>query len=95
MTVWIKRGVMGDLQSIAQKGLGKLIAMYEDYGLDFYITSIREGNHGPGSFHYLGLAVDFKKHGGDLQIVKNILGPDWDVIEHPTHVHIEYDPKGG
>ena len=58
------------------------------------MTAIRDGNHMAGSFHYIGLAFDFKKGSRITEPeIKRLLGLDYDVIEHPTHYHVEYDPK--
>lgn len=93
MNTWIKRGVLGDLTPITQKGLGKLIKLYHNNGLDFYITSVKEGNHSEGSFHYIGQAFDFRKQEVNINKIRGLLGPDWDVINEKTHFHAEYDPK--
>ena len=93
MTVWRKQGVIGDLAPIAQKGLGKVASLYEINGEDLYITSIREGNHSPGSFHYIGQAFDFRRGGITLEAVRGALGDKWDVLNssHGTF-HAEFDP---
>jgi hypothetical protein len=92
MTVWIKQGVIGDLQTVAQKGLGRVAHAYEGHGKDLYVTSIRESNHSPGSLHYIGLAFDIRP-GLDLDLIKTVLGPQWDVVNESDHIHCEYDPK--
>lgn len=102
MTVWIKQGVMGDLSLQMQKALGQLIEVYTDRGLDFFITSVREGNHGGGSLHYIGHALDFKRQGVPKQEIvdKMILlaariGGRFDVVEYADIrdiFHVEYDP---
>lgn len=94
MTVWIKQGVMGDLAPIAVKGLNKINLLFEKAGEDLYITSIREGNHIAGSFHYIGLAFDFL-YGDDVNtddIIK-VLGREWDVVFEDNYIHVEYDPE--
>jgi len=94
MTVWYKSGVSGDLNPPAQKGLGKVASLYASRGKDLFITCVRDGNHMNGSFHYIGLAFDVRKAASiPVGVIKETLGPDFDVIEHSTHVHIEYDPK--
>lgn len=95
MTVWIKRGVLGDLSHAMQKGLGRVIDLYSSKSLDFFITSFRDGNHSAHSLHYIGNAVDFRK---DPKVsrreMQGILGKDFDVVVESMHVHVEYDPKG-
>lgn len=94
MSVWYKEGVCGDLTGVTQKGLGKVARLYDSVGADLYVTAIRDGNHTFGSFHYIGQAFDFRKHPLiTLSAIKNVLGKDFDVIEHSTHYHVEYDPK--
>lgn len=94
MTVWYKSGVVGDLNTPAQKGMGKVAALYKSYGKDLFITAIRDGNHMDGSFHYIGMAFDFRKAASISKIMLHkTLGSEFDVIEHSTHFHVEYDPK--
>lgn len=59
------------------------------------ITSALDGSHSPGSWHYVGLALDFRTN--DLQpgqieqirlyLVKSL--PEYDVVVEGTHIHIE------
>ena len=94
MTVWIKQGVIGDLQPVAQKGLGRITKLYASHGLDLYITSVREANHGYGSFHYIGYALDFRQLEVPIEAIKEALGPGWDVLKSNNGaVHAEWDPK--
>jgi hypothetical protein len=86
--------VRGELKPVAQKGLGKVVKLYEQLGKkNFYVTCIREGRHMPGSLHYCGLAFDFQSQKVLIKDVRNALGPDWDVVGHLTHFHAEYDPR--
>lgn len=92
--IWIKEGVIGDLHPLLQKELGKVIEFHEDDGcVNFYITSKREGNHKPGSFHAIGRAVDFAS---DMPYdrLRAIVGLDFDLVPFAdkTHYHLEYDP---
>ena len=61
MKIWYKQGVIGQLRPIAQKGLGRVAALYDKEVVDLCITSIQEGTHTPGSLHYCGMAFDFLK----------------------------------
>lgn len=94
MTIWRKAGVEGDLNPPAQKGLGKVASLYKSHGEDVFLTAIRDGNHMDGSFHYVGLAFDFRKISevGKSDLYK-VLGQHFDIVEHSTHFHVEYDPK--
>ena len=71
---------------------------------EFVVTSTYEGTHSEGSLHYADLAVDGRSSstnggafsGETLRLVdelKEELGPDYDIINEGTHIHIEYDPK--
>lgn len=91
-TVWFKQGVVGDLLPTAQKGFGRVARMYTKRE-DMYVTCIRDGNHMHGSFHYIGLAWDMRKGSFSKRDIKKALGKGFDVVEHSTHYHIEYDPK--
>lgn len=92
---WIKTGVCGDLHPIMQKAHGKIVSHYESLGIkNFFITSRRDGNHIPGSFHYIGLAEDFGKHRLITRFeLQHLLGNDFDIIEYDDHFHVEYDPE--
>lgn len=91
--VWLKQGVMGRLTREAQRGLGKAVSLYYSHGLDFFITSIEEATHMPGSFHYTGDAFDCLKLSILLSDLKKALGPGFDVLEYTEVYHVEYDPK--
>lgn len=93
MTVWIKRGVLGDLIPAAQKGFGRVADLYEDLGKDFFCTSIRDGNHGAGSLHYIGQAFDFRRDGVLISEIRDVLSRNFDVVDELDHYHVEYDPK--
>lgn len=93
MTVWLKRGVIGDLCIQAQKGFGRVANLYEDEGKDIYCTSIRDGNHSPGSMHYIGQAFDIKPMGVSVGKIRAALGNDFDVVDEFNHIHVEFDPK--
>ena len=94
MTEWVKAGVMGDLNHQAQKCKGRIIRLYEANGVDFFLTSVREGNHGPGSFHPIGDAFDFRYGDGiSNEQITETAGPGFDIVFHKSHIHVEYDPK--
>lgn len=63
------------------------------------ITSGNDGKHMRGSKHYTNEAIDIRIN--DMQNPKRVsdeiafyLGKNYDVVLEPTHIHIEYDPKG-
>ena len=94
MTMWLKQGVLGDLQPIARKGLGRVAKLFGSRGQDVFITSIRDGNHSAGSLHYDGSAFDIR-YPEEITLVeiKEVLGSGWDVVYESDHIHCEYDPK--
>ncbi len=56
--------------------------------------------HSVRSLHPFGLALDFRTRYFNVFTQKEIrtklqllLGSDYDVILHYTHIHVEYDPK--
>ena len=55
--------------------------------------------HKKGSKHYIGQALDLRNWHvlGDMELfvasLRQLLGPDFDVILEIDHIHIEYDPK--
>jgi hypothetical protein len=67
---------------------------------DAIITSGMDGKHMQNSKHYVGRAFDFRtKHLKEVEVdsivagIKMRLGPDFDVIDEGTHIHVEWDPK--
>lgn len=99
MTTWYKEGVLGDLNPGARRAKRKIEQYFNQHGEDLYITSKRDGNHGHGSCHPEGDAIDFKypRRIVSIGFIKNelrdLLGKDYDVVSHKTHIHVEYDPK--
>ena len=93
MTVWFKQGVMGELVPKAQKGLGRVAKLYHRKKLDLYVTCIRESNHLPGSFHYIGRAFDIRARGVSKEEILKALGVGWDVIYYTRYriFHCELD----
>lgn len=92
-TVWIQQGVIGDLKPSMQKVHGRIAQLYISNGEDMFVTSRRDGNHGFGSFHYIGLAEDFRKGKRKAKEIREAAGPNCDVVVYGSHYHVEYDPK--
>jgi hypothetical protein len=80
--------------------------IFEQWGYECIITSGSDGKHKGSanrpSRHYSGNGLDFRiRHvvkENRPALVKDLseaLGPDFDVVLHATHVHVEYDPKEG
>lgn len=74
--------------------------IWKEHGQELVITAGLDGAHSAGSLHYYGLALDMRTRYFDVgtkQLVadklKTSLGPDFDVVVHNSHIHVEYDPK--
>lgn len=99
MSVLFKQGVIGSLLPSAQKGFGRVARLYKSRGVEMVVTSIREGNHGYGSLHYIGLAFDIRPHSKiTVEDIREVLGEHWDVVEEGKgtnwhHIHCELDRK--
>ena len=94
----IKAGVdISRLNREIRRGLGIAGSIHTKNGQQIIITSTYEGNHCDGSLHYSNDAFDhglpLKFPGTIIGDVIRALGPDYDVVEGPNYVHIEYDPK--
>jgi|GEM_PF-1375879 len=77
--------------------LSKAIAKKE-----MVVTSGFDGKHMTGSKHYEGNAFDMRSRIYTdpelrtlLDNLRDNLGPDYDVLDEVSHIHIEYDPKPG
>jgi hypothetical protein len=78
----------------------KIERVLRDFGVELTITAGTDGQHGPHSLHYHGLALDFRTREISLaqqvkvyREIKLTLGPDFDVVQEADHGHAEYDPK--
>ena len=77
------------------------VSVYEECGAeDFVITSAYDSIHTRGSEHYIGHAADLRiwtlpeeRRTEATQKLAHRLGPDFDVILEPDHIHVEFDPK--
>ncbi len=73
------------------------------HGLDYEMSSAMEGEHMPGSLHFVGMAYDWTVReeiteliGNDIsRRVKENLGDDFDIIwkQSSRRLHIEFQPK--
>ena len=61
------------------------------------ITSMLDGVHSHKSLHYAGQAVDIRRPSShtidEIMVQLKYLGPLYDIVLEPTHIHIEYQPK--
>jgi len=93
MTIWYKQGTHGELQFETAEALRKIEKLYASKARDVFVTALRDGTHMPGSFHPWGRAFDIRKTSKVLKAdIQRSLGGMFDVVEHPTHFHVEYDP---
>lgn len=63
------------------------------------LTSGVDRSHSWKSLHYVGYAVDFTINNKGIRVLfaddlREVLGPLYDVVLEPSHIHIEYQPKG-
>ena len=86
------------LQPQMQRVLKEADKIWSEHGQELVITSARDGIHSAGSLHYYGFAVDLRTRyfspNAKRQVANDlddILGEDYDVIVHATHIHVEYD----
>lgn len=70
--------------------------VWENNGRVLVITSCMDGLHSPGSYHYIGCAVDLRTYyfpNNTIPIVaaelSAKLGIDYEVIVEKTHIHVE------
>lgn len=101
--VWVKEGALiyKYVKRPIVKAMGIIYNVFEKNGLDVYYTSGVEGNHGAGSLHPHGLAIDVKlppyeKLVDDIydDIVRElkVVSKYYQVILHKySHYHIEWD----
>ena len=93
--IWERQSVCGDLQIPMQKAQGHIARLYNIKNHPLMISSRRDGEHSPGSLHYIGLAEDYLDRDKILtkwEIVATI-GFGFDVVEYPWGYHVEYAPK--
>lgn len=74
--------------------------VYNAFGEMLVITSVMDGEHMPASLHYVGAAFDCRYPVHSDAVVRSVvsqlrraLGPQYDVVEEETHLHIEFQPK--
>jgi hypothetical protein len=72
--------------------------IWRHHGQELVVTSGLEGTHSAGSLHYYGYALDLRSKyftGAEKASVVNALraalGGSYDVVSHPSHIHVEFD----
>lgn len=78
--------------------LQKADEIWHRHGQTLVVTHGVDGSHSAASYHYYGLALDFRTNffGRDQAEVvcrelKDSLPDYYDVILHSTHMHVEFD----
>ena len=93
----LKDGVVWqDMHSKIEDALQLVDRAYKEFNTELVVTSARDGKHMTGSLHYEGKAIDTRTWNvldNLVKRIKELLGPDYDVILEKDHVHIEHDPK--
>ncbi len=94
-----------DLQPQTVLALYLCDEVYREHGEPMTVTSVNDGGHMTGSYHYQGKAFDLRTKGIEnyperiIAEIKRRLTPlGFDVVfegagEPNEHVHVEYDPK--
>jgi len=101
MALKFKEGV----QLTATKAVNKILyagdMAFAAFNKDCVVTSGRDGVHQVHSKHYTDEAVDMRRFHLEpdeldavVKTLQGALGQDFDVVVEPTHIHLEYDPKG-
>lgn len=75
--------------------------IWKKYGQELVVTCGTDGEHSAGSLHYYGFALDLRTNyftQDEKAIVESELanalaqyGNRFQVIPHPTHIHVEHD----
>jgi len=95
----VKKGVvLFGLQIEMQPVLISADEIWKENNQVLVVTETVGGIHSPPSLHPYGYAVDLrsryfrkKKLPAIAAKLRKALGPDYDVIVHRTHIHVEYD----
>jgi len=94
--------VMAGLKLPMREVLISADKVWRDFGQELVITGALDGTHSAGSLHYYGFALDLRTRyfhdDVEKKMVKkeiqSLLGSDYDVVLHKSHIHVEFDPKG-
>jgi hypothetical protein len=101
MSFQIKKGVriFGQRPEMLKVDL-VVTGVFQEYGYDAIQTGGVEGKHSRESFHYNGLASDYRTRHVAAELLKDMrdkiaarLPDDFDVILESDHIHIEFQPK--
>ena len=77
-------------------------SIWERLNRDLVVTSVCDGRHSTGSLHYVGHAIDFRisnlsqtQVDPAVNMLRQNLGKDFDVVLEADHIHVEFQPKKG
>lgn len=98
----IKSGVeLRGLRPEMSVAVPMVASCFHKLGRECVITSVCEGQHSRNSLHYKGMAVDFRTRHLSVQekeqivdLVRQALTVEFDVVLESTHLHVEWDPHG-
>ena len=90
---------LAGLQLPMRKVLIEADRVWAAHGQELVITSGLDGCHSPGSLHPMGYAVDlrlryFTSRTKQTEVCNELrlaLSTDYQVIQHRTHAHVEFD----
>lgn len=90
--------VLAGLQLEMRIVLIRASQVWRQNGQELVITSALDGCHSPGSLHPYGYAVDLRTRYFKPDVLLNVafalyevLPGGYDVINHKTHIHVEFD----
>lgn len=88
---------MSRLRHKARQALWLLEHLYATQGENFIIFHTNDGIHKEGSLHFKNRAFDCAppvNHREQLlKSAREMMGPDYDLLDEVNHWHLEYDPK--
>lgn len=101
MVACIKHGVkIAGIQPEIVVGFIIAKSICAEFCVDCVLTACKEGKHMPKSKHLIGHAIDIRKRDLPADKCKSFysrlavaLGPEFDLVEHDKHWHVEFDPK--
>ena len=100
-TTSIKDGVHLAPHMAVSVAVHVVASIYHEAGYKCVLTAGMDGQHSRASLHYAGHALDFRtRHVPMPEMeelvaeIRDCLGTDFDVVLEPTHLHVEYQPKG-
>jgi len=95
---WLDSVKFNDLQPQTVLALFRVDEVYTKFGYEFWITSLNDKTHAPGSLHFKGRAFDCRTKNVDADILVSLhaaiaacLGPQFDVVLESDHIHVEYE----